>query len=517
MRDRARVAGDVPSFLRKGPLPLWLLFQKPQVLSKNNDAIDYLESVLGPEISGKGATDGKVDKLKEAELCDAFDSYVCGRPDDVGCDFFKVAEGDVIYLFNGKWYEKIDDVKLRFIVKEVMKRTHVGIVYVRNSAGKIADECKESLLSCEWCRFEPDRRYVVFRNGVLDTERKGFYAHDIKYKTDIVLNFNYLSSERSALWDRLIRQTVPDDGMRSAMQQFCGALLADRRKFKIEYMLMLVGSGRNGKSVVTDAIAGVFGDDLVSSYSPEQLFGNSGHSLYNLADINGKLANICDDLKNKDFSGGEFKQFISGHKFQARHIYGRPFVVTKIPLMICCMNEIPPTTDDTMGHYRRLLPVLCPNQVAEKDVDYELPVKLATDESKAAIFNWLLEGYKEFVANKGRIDVSDSIRTIREDIKADANSARRWIREMGFTPVRPKGPSDPCWKPIRELMTEYMAFCRDYSENAKTSKAVGAIFRELGYASEKRRSTTWYCVGRPGEEEKPDDVLPQEQRDDLPF
>ena len=181
------------------------------------------------------------------------------------------------------------------------------------------------------------------------------------------------------------------------------------------------------------------------------------------------------------------------------------------------MNEIPPTTDDTMGHYRRLLPVLCPNQVAEKDVDYELPVKLATEESKAAIFNWLLEGYKEFVANKGRIDVSDSIRTIREDIKADANSARRWIREMGFRPVKPTGPTDPCWKPIRELMVEYMAFCRDYSENAKTSKAVGAILRELGYASEKRRSTTWYCVGRPGEEEKPDDGLPGVQRDDLPF
>ena len=80
---------------------------------------------------------------------------------------------------------------------------------------------------------------MVFKNGVLDVERKGFYEHNIKYKTDIVLNFNYMSSERSALWDRVIQQTVPDDGMRSAMQQFCGAMLADRKKFKIEYMLMI--------------------------------------------------------------------------------------------------------------------------------------------------------------------------------------------------------------------------------------------------------------------------------------
>lgn len=488
-------------------------------MSKNNDVIDYLVSVLSPEITGKGATDNKVDKLKEAELCEAFDSYICGRPDDEGCDFFKVAEGDVIFMFNGKWYEKIDDVKMRYIVKKVMTEANVGIVYVRNSAKKIAEECIESLWSCEWCKFEPDRRYIVFKNGVLDTERKGFYEHNIKYKTDIVLDFNYTANERSALWDKLIAQTVPDDGMRSAMQQFCGAMLADRKKFKIEYMLMLVGSGRNGKSVVTDAIAGVFGDDLVSSYSPEQLFMAGSNSLYNLADINGKLGNICDDLKNKDFSGGEFKQFISGHKFQARHIFGRPFVVTKIPLMICCMNEIPPTTDDTMGHYRRLLPVLCPNQVAEKDVDYELPVKLATEENKAAIFNWLLDGYKAFVANKGRIDVSDSIKSIREDIKADANSARRWIREKGYKPLNGRPHNDPSWKPINEWMQDYLAWCKECSENPKTAKSVGAVLKDLGFASEKRRSTTWYCIGVPSEDSGvAASVLGNAEKDgDLPF
>lgn len=457
--------------------------------------IDYLVDMLGVEINGKGEGDNKVDKLKEAEICDAFDSYICGKPDDEGCDFFKVAEGDVRYMFNGKWYEKIDDVRMKFIVKEVMRKVNVGVVYIRNSAEKVAKECFESLLSCEWCRFDPDRRFVVFKNCVLDTDTGRVYEHSIKYKTDIVLDFNYNKSERSALWDKLIQQTVPDAGMRGAMQQFCGAMLADRRKFKIEYMLMLVGSGRNGKSVVTDAVAGVFGDNLVSSYSPTQLFGDSSHSLYNLADINGKLANICDDLKNKDFSGGEFKQFISGHKFQARHIYGRPFVVTKIPLMICCMNEIPPTTDDTMGHYRRLLPVLCPNQVSDRDVDYELPIKLATEDSKAAIFNWILDGYKVLVSNKGRIDVSDSIKTIRDDIKADANSARRWVKERGMVPLDGTPVDSINWKPFKELMNDYAQYCKEYSEAPKTPKAVSNVLKDLGFKIEKRRGSPWYCIG----------------------
>lgn len=458
--------------------------------------IDYLVATAGDEIEKKGDGDNKVDKLKEAELCEAFDAYICGEDGDEGCDFFRVEEGDVMYLFNGRYYEKIDDIRLRVIIKEVLARRHVGVVYRRNSAEKIAKECKDSLLSSERCRFEPDRRYVVFRNCVLDVQTMKVYEHDIRFKTDVVLDLEYDCEARSALWDSLIAQTIPDDGMRAAFQQFCGGFLVDRRQFKIEYLCMLVGNGRNGKSVVTDAIANVFGDGLVSSYSPEQLFGASSHCLYNLADINGKLANICDDLKNKDFSGGDFKQFISGHKFQARHIYGRPFVVSRIPLMVCCMNEIPPTTDDTWGHYRRLLPILCPNQIADKDVDYELPAKLAEESVKVAIFNWILEGYRALVKNKGNISVSESIKDIREDIKAEANSARRWIKEMRFVAVKPEGKEDARWKPMREWMQEYQQYCRDYSESASTPKKVAKIFNEMGFVKDERRDTTWYCIGR---------------------
>ena len=160
---------------------------------------------------------------------------------------------------------------------------------------------------------------------------------------------------------------------------------------------------------------------------------------------------------------------------------------------------------------------MCPNQVAEKDVDYELPVKLATDENKAAIFNWLLEGYKAFVANKGRIELSESIKSIREDIKADANSARRWVREKGYKPLNGIPSTDQSWKPINEWMQDYLAWCKECSENPKTAKAVGAVLKDLGFASEKRRSTTWYCIGKPAEECGIASDIIGDNSGDLPF
>lgn len=458
-------------------------------------AIKYLSEMMGDSLSGYGERDDKVNKRVEAEICDQFERYVCGEEGDEDVDLFKMAEGDVPYCFDGRKFERIDKEILQSIVKRSMARMGVGIVYQKNSAKMITEQCLLRLETDDRCKYEPNRRYVVFKNCVFDTITGEVKEPGVKYKTDIVLNFEYKASAKSGVWDRVIRDTIPDDGMRNAFQQFCGAFLADRSKYKIEYMCLMVGTGRNGKSLVCKAIADMFGDGLISSYSPEQLFRSSQAS-YNLADINGKLANYADDVSNKDVSGGDFKQFVSGAKFQARHIYGRPFVVNKVPLMLVCCNEIPMSTDDTNGYYRRLLPIICPNQIADEDVDVELPNKLAKAEVKAAIFNWLYEGYQKVVENNGKIEVSDTIREINKEIREDSNSARRWIREECFVAVEPNGKNDINWKSMRSWMAEYQEYCKGFSEAPKSVKSVSKLFQELGFKSERRSDGIWYCIGR---------------------
>lgn len=459
-------------------------------------AVEYLERTIGATARGAGVEDARVDKLTEAMLCDLFERYVVGEEGDTS-SYFLVGEGDIPYVYDGRSWRCTDDIHLKWIVKRVLADLGVGVVYQKNSAHKIVEECFDGLRSCERCHFEPDRRWVVFSNGVLDLETGLTHEFSIGYRTDIVLDFDYDERTRSALWERVLTETIPDDGMRVAFQQFCGALLCDRTKFKIEYICLMIGTGRNGKSVVCKAVADLFGDTLVTAYSPEQLF-RSSQSMYNLADIQGKLCNYADDVSDKDFSGGDFKQFVSGAKFQARHIYGRPFTVTRVPLMMCCVNKMPPNSDDTTGYYRRLLPIVCPNQISEDRVDLELPSKLASPEVRRAIFNWMYAGYRALVSNAGRITLSDNIVRYRDDIRNDGNSCRRWIREYGMYRVEPQGRYDERWKSFREWMNKYLQYCRDYSEVAKTAKSVAAIFRECGFATERRQDGAWWCIGEGG-------------------
>lgn len=458
--------------------------------------VDYLVETVGAACTGLGDGDGTVNKGKEATMCEFFERYISGKDWDEERinQYILVAEGDIPYIYNGKYYERAGEIDMRSIVKRVMEKIGIGTVYRQNSHVKIAHECLESLICNPSGRFNPDRRYIVFTNGVLDTEEQKLLSFSPDYVTDIVLDFSYRKGFRLPLWDGFVKATIPDDGMRVALQMFTGGFLIDRNKFKIEYICYLVGGGCNGKSVLTGAIAGVFGKNLVSAYSPEQLF-KSSQSMYYLADISGKLANICDDMSNKDVSGGDFKLLVSGAQFPARFPWGRPFLVTRVPLLLCNVNDIPPTTDDSNGHFRRQLPIICPNQIKERDKDPELPGKLATEDAKAAIFNWVYEGYKALVAERGKIEISQSIREVQEDIKEQSNSVRRWIKENGYIAVQPNGNADPRWRPMKDIMSEYKNYCHDYSEMAKSPKAVAKVLRDLGIRSKRCSNTTWYCIG----------------------
>ena len=485
---------------------------------KYDHIIDYLCATVGVANDAAGLSDERVNKRTEAMMAMDFRRYCCGIDGDVGNDFFKVDEDGQLYAFNGRYYELMMEETLLEMIVTVMDRSNVGIVYRTGSAKIIKDAVMNRLRGTEACLFKPDRRYVCFTNGVLDLESGKLKGFGPEYKTDIVLDFPYEPERRSALWENVLMQTVPDKEMRETFHQFCGCFLADRKKYKIEYILFVVGEGQNGKSIICKAVINMLGRDVASSYSPEQLF-KSSQMEYHLADVNGKIVNYCDEVSNKDFSGGDFKQFVSGGAFTGRHPYSRrPTKVDKIPLMLCCANKIPPTTDDTEGYFRRFLIILAPNHVADKDKDPMLEMKLQEPDVKSAIFNWMLEGYRAFLANDGKIDIGASVQDVVTEMRENSNSLRRWVSTMGYVAAPDPGSySAPGWKSLQEWITLYQEYCRNYGEEAKNRKAVTDLFKKLNVVSRRRGDGIWYYMEQRKEDEEP--VVEEEKKveDDWPF
>lgn len=457
--------------------------------------VDYLCRSIEPSITDDyGAEDDKPKKNKEARLTSLFRNWVY----ESGNGYFLLGSNGVLYVFNGRHYELIDtDSFLRETVRKALISLGVGEVYCEFSFKKIGDDCMSGMENDENGKFKSDRNFIVFNNGVFNVEKGALEGFGMDKRTDLILDIDYDPEATFSLWDEKLVEIIPHAQMREALQMFAGSLLIDRSKVKIEYVCYLLGPGSNGKSVIAGAIASVFGEQYFGKFEPKQLLMQTD-SMFNMASLDGKIANFVDDLKKEDISGGQFKKFASGEKFPARHPYGRKVFYVAAPPMLCCANEMPPTTDDSWGHHRRQLPIYSTNVIrTEKDKDPMLVERLSSKEARMAIFNWIYEGYKKIMANGGNIPLGQDVIDAQLAVRDDSNSARRWIRDCQFVKVKDSDINDERWKYMSEWYEEYTQYCKENGEaKAKILKNVSALFREKGFPEKRGSKGIMFCIGK---------------------
>lgn len=481
-------------------------------------AVDYLSSVLENCLE-KFEADTKVKQATEAHIVSMFQRYMAGA----GAEHVVLsANGDYMYMFDGKGFTYIDKNNLEYLVTLVLQRLEINNIYTVNSAKKIADKCALFIRNDQALRFKPDRRWAVFDNCVFDLMEFKMVPHSPDYRSDLRFDYDYDPNAYSELWEQKLAETIPDRSMRDTFQEFCGSML-DCRGYKIEYACFLIGPvGQNGKSLIVNAIKGVFNQILVSSITLSNLF-KAHNKEYYAAEADGKIMNVVDDLDYKDFSGGEFKAFVSSESITAREPCGKPFETWHLPKLICNVNDMPPISDDSGGLERRMMPISCPNIITDEMRDESLPGKLAKVEVKQAIFNWLVEGYMRIVERGGKITLSVTMQDMRAGIMENTNSARRWLAEYGYEPY--KGSDQDHWRSFNDLMREYTAYCKDFNYNPQGASSVGRLLSKKGFEKRHMRSCQMYNIGVASQEQKYDaGTYPEtpgyvglQENEDLPF
>lgn len=477
----------------------------------NDETFSYLESWLLSEIKPEydksaderfgvkkmAAYEGKLNKGVISKLWVLFDRHICG-----GSDKRVRVAGRDLYVFNGRWFEKVPEPTfLKELVRRVLTELGVSDTYRLYGASRIAEELMARVANTEGCRYEPDRRYICFENGVFDVKEGKLKAHSLRYCTDIILDFPYDGRAGCLLWDIKLKEIIPNKDFRRAFQQFCGSLLVKREEMKIEYICYLYGSGSNGKSVLASAVANVFGERYYSTFTPQQLFNGGNGSMFNMKELHGKLLNVCDDLTAKDFSGGEFKRFISGEKFKASGKYERNYVMVQPPMMLVCTNFMPESADDSYGHYRRQLPIFTTRQQFSGDRrDPELTAKLSAVEARQRIFCWIYEGYRSLRSKQGNIELGGAVERAMAQLMAESNPMRTWAMERGLTKaVVDGGWDDKRWRPLTEWYADFSQWCKENGyPNNRISRDLSKMFDSMGFVKKRRSRVvigTWFCIG----------------------
>ncbi len=155
----------------------------------------------------------------------------------------------------------------------------------------------------------------------------------------------------------------------------------------VKYVLLL-GEGRNGKSLLLKMVQAVFGRENVSNVTRQQISEQSPV----VCELNGKLVNIVFDGRSEYVKdSGLEKSLIAGETVSIRKLYeSTPTPVATNALFIEGLNREPKSTDKSMALQKRLMRFQFPNVYP---LDHKFEKVMLSEKMLGAFLSLLIEHY----------------------------------------------------------------------------------------------------------------------------
>ena len=235
-------------------------------------------------------------------------------------------------------------------------------------------------------------------------------------------------------WGALVDEWA-EDGKGAALQEYVGYTLHAGEK-PIHRTLLLVGSGANGKSTFLHVVRQLLGDkkdparnNVVSTEL--QTLANEKDAL---ADLEGKLANIDDDLSSRSLGAGlgMFKKIAAGDPVRARRLYEDGFRFTPGAKQLYACNQVPDVdvAEDDDAFWRRWLLVEFPNWYPPNARDPDLKDRLEDSETLSGVLNWAIEGRRRLLDNGAFTGEEDYAHAKYERWTSWGDTADQFIGEL---------------------------------------------------------------------------------------
>jgi putative DNA primase/helicase len=205
--------------------------------------------------------------------------------------------------------------------------------------------------------------------------------------------------------------------MRAFLQRWFGYSMTGLTKEQV--FAFFYGGGRNGKSVLVDLMAKIFGD-YAASAKIESITGRSrrggGDATPDLVPLIGaRFVRASEPNKDTPLQEGLIKELTGGEPIMVRSLNENFITVYPFFKLTISGNHKPDIRGDDDGIWRRVMLVPFDVQISNDEVDLELGAKLWAE--RDGIFNWLVDGLREYLAYGLQIpdQVSAATAEYRED------------------------------------------------------------------------------------------------------
>lgn len=335
---------------------------------------------------------------------------------------------------------------------------------------------------------KPDTDRLHFQNGTLYKDKNGLFTV-FKEKKHFCLNRLPVRYEPNApqpeRFFRYLNEVFNTDDQ-VTLQEYCGYCLLPTTV--LQKMLVIIGSGGEGKSVLGAVLNGILGEENCLNESINAL-----QSRFGVANLENKLLFLDDDLsENALHSSRNLKTLvtnkgrISAERKGVQENQIKPFV------RFLCFGNFPIQAlyDTSEGFMRRQLIMEAkpknPNRVDNPSLSQEL-----LDSETEGITQWLINGLNRLIQNSFTITISDRTQAVSDQIKRENDTVMLFLEECSDIVIQ-QGLTvfSEC------LYTLYNHFCEENLLPPLTAKSFVGAVKSKGKSKGIRYSTNVSINGR---------------------
>ncbi len=392
---------------------------------------------------------------------------------------------DFVYAFNGAYWREIPkDALSKFLGEAAVK---LGVPPIKAEHWHFRESLLKQFFATAYLpepRRKADVTLINFRNGTLEISTAGWHlrAFDRHDFLTYQLPFEFDETSEAPQWQQFLDRVQPDVACQQILAEYLGYCFT--RGLKLEKVLLLYGSGANGKSVFCDVISALLGAENISHYSLSSLSEPQGYFRARLAN---KLLNYGSELDAR-LQTDAFKQLASGERMQARLPYGQPFELRDYAKLAFNCNELPRDVEHSEAYFRRFLVIPFTVMIPEAERNVELANEIIRAEL-SGVFNWVLAGLKRLLAQKN-FSSSDAAKVALAEYRRESDSVMMFLEEEGYA------PSLEDWVLLKTLYAEYRSYCSEAGFKPLGRGKFGVRLRANGMAIEKERSGSAVFVSR---------------------
>ena len=330
--------------------------------------------------------------------------------------------------------------------------------------------------------FDKDNMLLNTESGYVDLTNGELFNHDINKNFSEQTSAEYSDNVDAPLWNDFLNQIFDnDEELIHYVQKAVGYSFTGSTEEQC--MFLLLGNGRNGKSVFINTIRNIAGSYAKQMSVDSIIAKNSGNNAN--SDIarleNTRLVTSSEINEGSRLDESLVKQLTGGDKILARYLYGSEFEYNPKFKIWMATNHLPIIRGTDDGIWRRLKIIPFNVQIPKAKVDKQLEHKLQAEWT--GILNWIVQG--ALMWQQEGLEDPQSVKEMGSNYRKEMDPLESFLNEKCIT-----GPYEIKSSDLYRAYDEWADESREYR---MSSTKFG---REMGKKIPKQRKTGgWYYGG----------------------